>query len=118
MNIKKSLLFLLLLTVFFLSGCALTKNLSGKTLIQEEEVTISNKYKISAYITNSISDPEYARLFINNVEIFRCRGATQISFSIQDNVLTIYTNGNLNYEYDRKQKTSYKELLIEYVEMQ
>ena len=110
------LLFLLVCSMIF--GCSPTKCLHKETLIQEEEVTLSKKYIIKSYITNSISDPEYAWLFINNDEVFRCRGASQIAFEIKNNVLTIYTNGNSNYEYDRIQKTSYEEIQILYLQIE
>ncbi len=112
-----SLWLLLLCIISFLFGCASTQHLSTKTLIQEEEVTLSKKYSIRSYITNSVSDPEYARLFINNDEVFRCRGASQLEFKIENDTLTIYTNGNLAYEYDRIQKDSYEELQIIYLKI-
>ena len=114
---KATLLFLLVCSIIF-SGCSLTKCLHKETLIQEEKVTLSKKYTIKSYIANSISDPEYARLFINDDEVFRCRGASQITFEIKNNTLTICTDGKLNYEYDRIQKTSYEEIQILYLQME
>lgn len=117
MSAKKIfILFFILLSVSLLFECNLLNHLSTKTLIQEE-VILSEKYSIQSYITNCVSDPEYARLFINNVEVFRCRGAHQILFKIENNILTIYTDGNLEYKYDRIQKDNYKELQIVYLQL-
>ena len=52
-----------------LVGCRSIPFLSKKTLIQEEIVTTSKKYLIQSYITNTISDPTYAQLYINKNEI-------------------------------------------------
>lgn len=114
---KITLLFLILYIMNFLFVCSTIQCLSKKTLIQEEVVIISKKYIIQSYITNAISDPTYARLYINNNEIFRCRGASKIVFTIENDILTIYTDGNLKYEYDRIQKKCYGELQIIYLEM-
>ncbi|MCR5319274.1 MAG: hypothetical protein K6E22_13700 [Treponema sp.] len=118
MHTKKAILFFLGLYIasFLFESCFL-RYLSEKTLIQEEEVTISKKYVVQAYITNCVSDPTYARVYINNVEVFRCRGGRKIAFEVKDDVLTIYTDGNLKYEYDRIQKESFGELQIKYVQM-
>ena len=100
-----------------LVGCRSIPFLSKKTLIQEEIVTTSKKYLIQSYITNTISDPTYAQLYINKNENFRCRGASKIKFTIENNTLIIYTDGNLQYEYDHIQKKSYGELKIMYFDM-
>ncbi len=117
MKSKNTALLFLIFSTSFLFGCSIRQYFLKKTLIQEEEVTISKKYIIQSYITNTFSDPEYARLYINNDEIFRCRGASKIVFAIEGNILTIYTDGNLKYEYDRIQKKSYGELQIRYLKM-
>ncbi|MBQ2481703.1 MAG: hypothetical protein II516_10695, partial [Treponema sp.] len=72
---------------------------------------------IQAYITNCVSDPTYARVYINNVEVFRFRGARKIAFEVKDDVLTVYTDGNLKYKYDSIQKESFGELQIRYLQM-
>ena len=120
MNTKKAILFFLVLyfASFLFESCFL-RYLSEKTLIQEEEVTISKTYVIQAYITNCVSDPTYARLYVNNVEVFRCRGGEKIAFEVKDDVLTIYTDGYLKSEckYDLIQKESFGELQIRYLQM-
>lgn len=118
MNTKKAILFFLGLYIasFLFESCFL-RYLSEKTLIQEEEVTISKTYVIQAYITNCVSDPTYARLYVNNVEVFRFRGASKIAFEVKDDVLTVYTDGNLKYKYDSIQKESFGELQIRYLQM-
>lgn len=120
MNTKKAILFFLgLYIASFLFESCFMRYLSQKTLIQEEEVTISKTYVIQAYITNCVSDPTYARLYVNNVEVFRFRGAGKIAFEVKDDVLTIYTDGYLKSEckYDLIQKESFGELQIRYVQM-
>ena len=118
MNTKRTVLFFLVLyfASFLFESCFM-RYLSQKTLIQEEEVTISKTYVIQAYITNCVSDPTYARLYVNNVEVFRCRGGEKIAFEVKDDVLTVYTDGNLKYKYDSIQKESFGELQIRYVQM-
>ena len=44
-------------------------------------------------------------------------GQVKIVFTIENDILTIYTDGNLKYEYDRIQKKCYGELQIIYLEM-
>ena len=118
MNTKKAILFFLgLYFASFLFESCFMRYLSQKTLIQEEEVTISKTYVIQAYITNCVSDPTYARLYINNVEVFRCRGGINVAFEVKGDVLTIYTDGNLKYKYDSIQKESFGELQIRYLQM-
>ena len=118
MHTKKAVLFFLVLyfASFLFESCFM-RYLSQKTLIQEEEVTISKTYVIQAYITNCVSDPTYARLYVNNVEVFRCRGGEKIAFEVKDDVLTVYTDGNLKYKYDSIQKESFGELQIRYLQM-
>lgn len=118
MNTKRTVLFFLVLyfASFLFESCFM-RYLSQKTLIQEEEVTISKTYVIQAYITNCVSDPTYARLYVNDVEVFRCRGGEKIAFEVKDDVLTVYTDGNLKYKYDSIQKESFGELQIRYVQM-
>lgn len=118
MNTKRTVLFFLVLyfASFLFESCFL-RYLSQKTLIQEEKVTISKTYVIQAYITNCVSDPTYARVYINNVEVFRCRGGRNVAFEVKDDVLTIYTDGNLKYEYDQIQKETFGELQIRYLQM-
>ncbi|MBR4245406.1 MAG: hypothetical protein IKQ13_00245 [Treponema sp.] len=118
MNTKRTILFFLgLYIASFLFESCFMRYLSQKTLIQEEEVTISKTYVVQAYITNCVSDPTYARLYVNNVEVFRCRGGEKIAFEVKDDVLTVYTDGNLKYKYDSIQKESFGELQIRYVQM-
>jgi len=98
------------LVIFILCGCEFLsrEDVVGELKVPEHNILIQGK------LGNTISDPLYIRAYANGNLFFQYRMADKVKFAYEKGTLTVLSNCNLEYEYDRIQKKSIKGLKILY----